>query len=300
MIKMCDALVLRGAELECSSSSSSRAHGMESAVSVSMVNSEDTGTPRKMPSCMSTAESVAFDWAPPKILEGPEQPPRASPARPTSSMPRLVSPGPGRFAEACGFQGSACSLEEAGPSRTRFASLFEGTMTKMQFLQATPSRRSEELGWLRQALAKVLLHPLSEAFIALVGLGTMCLLIADADARADLPGRSPLHEAPVWIARGIDISYALCVLEMALRMYVERGEFLGQVFNRIDVFVVSVGLGEYVLLSLGSQVSLGMFGAIRLCRMLRLLRFVRLFAAMRELSKQMMMMASCFKTVFWS
>lgn len=179
--------------------------------------------------------------------------------------------------------------------------------------QRVPSKRSssfirveteasvEPSSTLRRRVDKALRTGWADTIVATAVLLNFVLLCMDADARADYPHRGPLPYTPTWVIVAMDVCYIFYVLELALRVYAERSEFLKSRWNLVDAFVLLVGLFDYIWSWVGVTVSgFGLLRVSRLCRLLRLLRLVRLFSVMKELRRLIQMMGTCFKTLFWS
>jgi len=135
-----------------------------------------------------------------------------------------------------------------------------------------------------------------EFFIGLVIILDMGLIWMETDARA-------ADEAvPAWAA----VLQAFCTLvyivELSVRFYVLRMRLFDSVWGIFDLVIVVLGVIEFtldLLVDLDFK-GIALLRVVRLFRLTRLLRGFKLFGALRELRKLLMMMAGCFKTLAWS
>lgn len=187
------------------------------------------------------------------------------------------------------------------PARRNFSTLFSKSVQASGFIRPDQAMQEQAsvMGMSKSArrLRKFLDSSHCECVVALVVILSLTLLIMDTNARADESSGGPQW----WVSRLLDLSYLLLLAEIGVRIFVERRSFLDSMPNRIDLFVLGVGAVEYLLVTVGRSVEvLSVLRVVRLCRLLRMLRLIRLFSCLNELRRLLMMMSSCFRTVFWS
>lgn len=188
--------------------------------------------------------------------------------------------------------------EEGTSKRSRFE---ESRNNTSQFITFSSSVQSDARHhWLRRALGEVVRSSRFDCCIIFIVMFNLVLITADTDARAEFPDRAG-KDAPEWVARSMDACFVVYLMELVLRLYLERRKFFRSMLNVADLVAVVAGIFEYMLLWLGSPVwGKGLFSLARLCRLVRLTRVLRLIKGSTELRKLVQLMAGCFKTLFWS
>mmetsp|Transcript_78352 Transcript_78352/g.254573 ORF Transcript_78352/g.254573 Transcript_78352/m.254573 type:complete len:680 (+) Transcript_78352:80-2119(+) len=189
------------------------------------------------------------------------------------------------------------------PSATTTKGQHGGPTNKSAFLsletQGGPMD-GERFG-VRRRIRLVLDNSWTEGFIATVVFVNFFLIVLETDSRATYPGQSEGHDPAMWVLVSGHACYTLFVVELVLRFTMDRGAFFESNWNRMDLFVVTVGAIEYLLMLSGQQIKgINLINVVRLCRMIRLLRVMRLFKFLKEFRRLLQMMGSCFKTLFWS
>lgn len=159
--------------------------------------------------------------------------------------------------------------------------------------------------WLRRNVTIVLRSRWFEAGIAAVILFNFLLICMETDSRAlrpqTLPTMFPTEVRSFWVARMMDLCYAIFVLELLVRVFADQAAFAIDAWNCMDGLVILAGTLECILQGVGAQFpGEGVIRILRLLRMLRLLRVLRLFFILKEIRRLLDMMGSCLKTLFWS
>mmetsp|Transcript_17818 Transcript_17818/g.39059 ORF Transcript_17818/g.39059 Transcript_17818/m.39059 type:complete len:594 (+) Transcript_17818:104-1885(+) len=134
-----------------------------------------------------------------------------------------------------------------------------------------------------------------EVTIGVVVLFNFVLICVDIDYRASG------QDSPFTVDLLSFLCFTVYVLELIAMASIEGTAILHNKMNVLDIFVIVIGLLEYILSATGLQAfPAGVFRMFRLSRLLRLVRGMRCFSVFSELRKLVQMMSSCFKTLFWS
>mmetsp|Transcript_75670 Transcript_75670/g.216660 ORF Transcript_75670/g.216660 Transcript_75670/m.216660 type:complete len:811 (-) Transcript_75670:106-2538(-) len=158
-----------------------------------------------------------------------------------------------------------------------------------------------EAGWCRWHCSKVLNHSLTEVAVGLVIMLNFVLIVLETDFKAQSTGRPGDPEPPAWVQAVMDVCYVFFVVELLIRIYVERMGLLTNASNIMDTAIIVLGFGEYLLAWFDAGANgFGIVRVARLVRLIRLARVLRLFTVLKELRRLIQMMGSCFKTLLWS
>eukprot|EP00435_Cladocopium_sp_Y103_P027797 s1155_g6.t2 len=135
------------------------------------------------------------------------------------------------------------------------------------------------------------------------GMGILTLVDAiftcvDIDARAGGTGSTP----PVWLTVASNCCLLMYSIEFLMWTWVlPLRRVLRDRFLMIDLFIITIGYVELILLAAGWNV--GTFGWLRVLRIVRILRLLKVFRKipyLKELQKLVNMTSTCMKTLGWS
>lgn len=159
----------------------------------------------------------------------------------------------------------------------------------------TRSIDKETMNMCRVTVAKVLKSNYWDLFTCLVVICDITLTCVDIDYRAND------WISPPWIGILSTTCLILYVCELLANLAVRDWAFLKEIWAVLDVLIILSGLAEVVLDSVGMGAdSFGLLRVLRLVRIMRLFRLFRKFSLLKEFRKLLLMIVSCFKTLFWS
>jgi len=145
-------------------------------------------------------------------------------------------------------------------------------------------------------LARVLYSSVTEIFVGVLILLNFVTICVESDARA------AGSETPSWIDISSHIIYSIFVVELVVRIIVERRRVVRNPWNWLDAGIVLFGAIDYILQWSGGNdlVDFSVMRVLRLSRLLRVLRVIWRFPLFRELRKFILMLGSCFMTLMWA
>lgn len=169
--------------------------------------------------------------------------------------------------------------------------------TRSTFIQAVSSSSEDlVLQGVRRKVELCLTAPCVEWFFGLVILLNFILIVLETDWRA-----STSASMPVLYTNLATVFLVIYCVEVLMRIYCFRLEVFRNPWTVLDMVTVVAGASELVFDLTGNHINgSSAFRAMRLVRLLRLLRALKFLNALRELRKLLEMMASCFRTLFWS
>ncbi|CAE8583576.1 unnamed protein product [Polarella glacialis] len=116
----------------------------------------------------------------------------------------------------------------------------------------------------------------------------------------DIDSRTQSESTPSWAATVSDLCFTIYLLELNLRVFIQRTQIFDSKWVVLDFIICFAGLLEAVLNASGISIEqVSMMRLLRLARIMRLIRLFRKFAFLRELRKLMTMAASCCKTLLY-
>lgn len=195
----------------------------------------------------------------------------------------IVSPSPSHF-----YEGATLMDIEALRSQS----------TSLPFVAAAHAEVwSADWSKDRIALAKVLSSHAFECVIGLVILCNTLIVIHETDLRAtcdDHESRGCPADTPTFVILNTTMM-SLYAIEVLVRFYTYRWKFWDTVWNRLDCFLVTVGMASELLG--GLLPSLAIF---RLVRVARFMKVLRIMLQHRELYLIVHGFLSAMKAIFWA
>mmetsp|Transcript_133670 Transcript_133670/g.243758 ORF Transcript_133670/g.243758 Transcript_133670/m.243758 type:complete len:597 (+) Transcript_133670:78-1868(+) len=148
-----------------------------------------------------------------------------------------------------------------------------------------------------QRLAKrVIQNPFFESVMAIIIVLNFAMIIVEADSTAERAnGENP--DAPEWIEVCGWLVLILFVIELTLRVYVERVPFFADGWNKFDFFIISLDtLASLLGLIFGGAFPVSTLRILRLCKLARMSKIFRIFP---ELRLMMAGIIGSMRSIFW-
>jgi len=154
--------------------------------------------------------------------------------------------------------------------------------------------QSDDEGWspLRAFLAKFVKTDGFDVFMVSVIIINMVFVVIEADASAD-------QEAPGWMTSIGYVFLGIYIVEISLRLFVERLQYLHSKLNVVDLCIVSADVVFQILI----DSLVGQFPSIsilRIFRVMRLIRVIRAFSGARELWLMLHGLKAAMKAMLWA
>lgn len=141
-------------------------------------------------------------------------------------------------------------------------------------------------------------NPLVRNGMGILTLVDAVLTCVDIDARAGGTGGDP----PIWLTVASNCCLSMYSIEFLMWVWVlPLRRALRDKFLMIDLFIITIGYVELILLAAGWNV--GTFGFLRVLRIVRIMRLLKVFRKipyLKELQKLVNMTSTCMKTLGWS